>query len=287
MRFVYGFASALLALGFVLASPSTIVSSPGGAPVPFNGGPNTSGGTNPTCTACHGSFPLDSGTGSVTIAAPAAFMPGETISLLVTVDNTTDPFPGGDGNQQGFLLSAQLDDGTHVGEFVVVDADATQIVGNGDYVTHRLEGIAQAVWSVEWTAPDEAPESVTFYVAGNAGNGGEGPGGDYIYTSDLTVPRATTSNEETTSPLVARVDAIYPNPFVSSAHIDFTLGEAAPVTITLFDGLGRTVRVVEEGTRGPGAHTVRVEADGLPAGVYFVEVRTPTARTTRPFTLTR
>ena len=53
---------------------------------------------------------------------------------------------------------------------------------------------------------------------------------------------------------------------------------ATAVTVTLYDALGRAIRVLEDGTKGAGAHAVRVAAEGLAAGVYFVEVRARTAR---------
>lgn len=288
MRFVYGFAGVFLALGLVLY-PMLAVSYSSGAPAPFNGGPSSESTFNPTCVVCHGSFALDSGTGSVSIDAPATFVPGETLSFTVTVDNTTPALPDGVGNRQGFQVSAQLPDGTHVGELVLADTDATKFAdGNPDYVTHTAAGNQLSTWTVEWTAPTEdVPGAVTFYAAGNAGNGGDGPGGDYIYTTTATVERSSVANEAETAPLVARIDAVYPNPFVESATVAYTLEEALPVTVTLYDGVGRVVRTLDDGVRGAGAHTLRLDGIGLAAGVYFVEVRTPETRTTRPLTLGR
>jgi hypothetical protein len=286
MRFVYGFAGVFLALGFVLY-PILALSFSSGAPAPFNGGPNSSGSPNPTCTACHGDFDLNSGDGSVSVEGPASFAPGETIELVITVDNTTPPLPGGAGSRQGFEVSAQLPDGTHVGT-LGFDGVLTQLAsGNEDYVTHTSAGNELSSWTVSWTAPVDAPDAVTFYAAGNAANGDFGTSGDYVYTSELTIPRSSVSNEVEAAPLAVRIDALYPNPFVESAQVAYTLERAVPVSVTLYDGVGRVVRVLEDGVRGAGAHTARVEAAGLAAGVYFVEVRTPEARISRPLTLGR
>lgn len=283
MRLVYGLVGTLLALGFVLY-PALAISFSSGAPAAWNGSP----GSNGVCTACHTSFDLNSGTGSVSIEAPESFVPGETLSFTVAVDNTTPLFPDAPHLRQGFEVSVHDADGNHVGELGLVDADHTQFAsGDSSYVTHTAAGNELAEWTVAWTAPADAPDAVTFYVAGNAGNGGNGSEGDYIYTTELTVPRMTVSNEDEAAPLVARVDAVYPNPFARTATVDYTLERALPVTVTLYDGLGRAVRVLEEGARSAGAHTVRVEAGDLPAGVYFVEVRTPESRTARPLTLNR
>ena len=280
---MYGFAGVLLTLGFVLY-PALAISFSFGAPAAWNGSP----GSNGVCTACHSSFELNSGTGSVSIAAPESFVPGETISIVIAVDNTTPLFPGAPHLRQGFEVSVHDADGNHVGAFEITDAEHTQFAGgDSSYVTHTGAGNELSEWTMNWTAPEDAPDAVTFYVAGNAGNGGESSLGDYIYTTELTVPRTTVANEDEAAPLVARVEAVYPNPFVRTATVDYTLERPLPVTVTLYDGLGRAVRVLEEGARSAGAHAVRVEAGDLPAGVYFVEVRTPESSVTRPLTLAR
>jgi hypothetical protein len=286
MRLVYGLAGVLLALGIVLYQPPVAVSNSSGSQPLFNGSPVTIDQGGALCTACHSSFEPNEGTGSVTIDAPSTFMPGETITFTVTVDNTTPPV----GTlKQGFQVSVEDDAAVeHAGTLVIVDDENTRFSsGEQKYVTHTTAGNAQTTWTVGWTAPTDAPETVTIYAAGNAANGNFAPTGDYIYTTSATLSRSGVSNEEEATPLVARVEAIYPNPFVRAATVELTLERATPVTVTLYDGLGRAIRILEEGTIGAGAHTVRVERDGLAAGVYFIEVRTPEAVTTRPITLAR
>lgn len=285
MRLFYGFVGLAFALSLVLY-PMLAVTFPTGAPPGFNGAP----GGNGDCTACHFSFAVNSGTGSVSIDAPATFMPGQTITLSVSVDNTTDPFPDGLGRQQGFELSVQDPGGNDVGTLVLVDTDNTQFAsGDAAYVTHTFGGIQLDTWEVQWTAPlgTDAPDEVTFYVAGNAGNGGEGSAGDYVYTTSTTVMKTTVANEGEAAPLVARLDAVYPNPFASSATVAFTLARPMPVAVRLYDSLGRAVRVLAEGPRGAGAHELQVPAGDLPPGVYFVEVRTAEGTDVRPVTLAR
>ena len=63
----------------------------------------------------------------------------------------------------------------------------------------------------------------------------------------------------------------YPNPSRSGAAVPFEVPEAGPVTVTVFDALGREVAVVFDGEAAPGAHEARVPAD-LTAGVYLVRL---------------
>ncbi len=285
MRFLYGLVGVAFALALVLY-PMLAVTFPEGAPPGYNGAPGAPGGN---CTSCHFSFELNSGTGSVSIDAPATFAPGETITFTVAVDNTTEPVPDGLGLRQGFEVSVQ-DGETIVGTLGLADTGNTQFAsGDGNYVTHTEDGNQLSEWTVQWTAPADsvAPESVTIYAAGNAGNGGEGFFGDYIYTDSTVVTRRTVANEDEAAPLAARLEAVYPNPVTAAATVAFTLDRPRPVAVTLYDGLGRTVRVLSEGPRAAGPHTLRLATDGLPAGVYFVEVRTADGADLRPVTVVR
>lgn len=286
MRLVYGIAGVVLTLGVLLYQPPMAVSNSSGAQPLFNGSPVTIADGGALCTACHTSFEPNEGTGSVMVDAPETFMPGETITFTVTVDNTTPPVGT---PKQGFQVSVEDDAAVeHAGTLVIVDDQNTRFSSTEqNYVTHTTAGNAQTTWTIGWTAPEDAPESVTIYAAGNATNGNFSPTGDYVYTTSATVMRTTVANEDEATPLVARVESIYPNPFVRAATVELTLERVTPVTVTLYDGLGRALRVLEEGTLGAGTHTVQVERDGLTAGVYFVEVRTPEAVTTRPVTLAR
>lgn len=60
-----------------------------------------------------------------------------------------------------------------------------------------------------------------------------------------------------------------PNPFTGGTTISFTLTAPQAVRLTVFDGLGREVAVLMDGTQPAGDHRVHWEATGLPAGVYL------------------
>lgn len=285
MRFVYGLAGLVLVLAFV-SHPVLVMSFSSGAPAAFNGSPVSLANGGGDCTACHGSFELNSGTGSVSINAPMTFVPGETVTFTVAVDNTTPPANGTD-LKQGFQVSVEDDAaGAHVGTLVILDETNTQFATE-TYVTHTDVGNAESTWTVGWTAPDDAPDEVTIYVAGNAANFNFSPTGDYIYTDSFTMTRNPVANEDAAAPLAARFESVYPNPAVSSATVAYTLDRPLAVTVTLFDGVGRTVRVLENGARGAGTHTVAVNADGLSAGTYFVQIRSEAGTEVRPLTVSR
>jgi len=64
---------------------------------------------------------------------------------------------------------------------------------------------------------------------------------------------------------------VYPNPFNSTTHISFTVNE--PVSrIILYDILGKSVADLSNRDMGPGKHTVLLNANGFPSGVYFLVI---------------
>jgi hypothetical protein len=88
------------------------------------------------------------------------------------------------------------------------------------------------------------------------------------------------------------VGAAQPNPAAGRALIPFELAEEAMVEAVLYDGLGRRVAVLASGAFGAGRHTVVVDDDALPAGVYVVHVTAQmgtgrSAFAVRPVTLAR
>jgi len=61
----------------------------------------------------------------------------------------------------------------------------------------------------------------------------------------------------------------YPNPFNPSTRITYDVAERSNVTISVYDVLGRTVRVLAAGDHAPGSYTVTLDAGGLASGVYL------------------
>lgn len=74
--------------------------------------------------------------------------------------------------------------------------------------------------------------------------------------------------------------SVRPNPALAGAAVSFTLSEAQPVTVTVFDLGGRLVSHLPATSRGPGAQMIRwdgrdLEGRPLPTGSYIVRLWTP------------
>jgi flagellar hook assembly protein FlgD len=64
----------------------------------------------------------------------------------------------------------------------------------------------------------------------------------------------------------------YPNPFNPSTQIRFGLPNAAVMTLTVYDVLGREVQTLSSGHFAAGYHTVTWNASEVASGVYFARV---------------
>jgi hypothetical protein len=166
-----------------------------GPPPGRTGAPGDEG----TCQFCHFSYPLNDPSGGIAIGGlPKAYQPGEPIQFLVTVFQD-----GTDGARidWGFELTVLDVNEAFAGTLLVTDTENTQVIPSDDgtrcYIEHTAagtfynpEGAEMATWTVTWIPPDKDIGPVTFYAAGNAGNGDLTQIGDYIFTTSQTVMAA-------------------------------------------------------------------------------------------------
>jgi photosystem II stability/assembly factor-like uncharacterized protein len=79
----------------------------------------------------------------------------------------------------------------------------------------------------------------------------------------------------------------YPNPFNPSTTITFELPKASPVTLSVYDLLGREVTVLVNERRNAGVHEVKFDASGLASGVYFYRMQAGSYVDTKKLLLVR
>jgi hypothetical protein len=151
--------------------------------------PNVTGGFGEqSCHLCHLDNPVNAAGGKLEISGvPRAYVAGQ--KYQVTVSLTRDRMRRG-----GFEIAARFASGRRKGKqagtWSVIDARMQVIPGATDpaltFVQHNLAGSRTATpgtnaWTIEWTAPSPASDSVQFNVAANASNNDDSPLGDYIY----------------------------------------------------------------------------------------------------------
>lgn len=150
-----------------------------GPPAGFTGAPGEL-----RCDDCH-TTPTQSN-GSITINAPSTYTPGQTYNITVT-HATTDQ----SRVRWGFEMTALDGADQKAGTFVPLNS-FTQVLNNQgpfpsrQYIEQTTDGsfFGQhngASWTFQWTAPADVVGVITFYVAGNQGNGDGNSSGDNIY----------------------------------------------------------------------------------------------------------
>ncbi|HQU85547.1 MAG TPA: FG-GAP-like repeat-containing protein [Pyrinomonadaceae bacterium] len=154
------------------------------------------------CTACHTSFPVNSGTGNVLIAGvPANYLPNKQVPITITVNQES-------AVTFGFQVTAVDSLGRTVGTVTLPSGNPQRVqtvqgIVNSTtrtYVEHTVDGIVPTQfdtnsWTFTWNTPAQRVGKVTFYAAGNGANSDGGPNGDYIYTtSKATLSGSAISN---------------------------------------------------------------------------------------------
>lgn len=180
------------AVTIVLAYAAMPGPSSSGAPASHTGAPGEK-----TCatTGCHDDNAINEGTASVTIELGDGikkYIAGQTYPVKIRITDT---------NKQrfGFQLTAMnAETQTNLGNFIITDTKRTQTVKNAyalkerEYVTYTFNGtdaVSNGVgeWIVNWIAPKNSTEPVTFYVGAVSANDDMTDKGDKVYTSSLTL----------------------------------------------------------------------------------------------------
>ncbi len=81
--------------------------------------------------------------------------------------------------------------------------------------------------------------------------------------------------EKTDAPLPSRyaLEQNYPNPFNPTTNIRYSITKTSPVTLTIYDILGRQVQTLVNTVQAPGQYAVTFSAQKLASGIYFYQLR--------------
>jgi len=137
----------------------------------------------------------------------------------------------------------------------------------------------------------------TFAAVPVGGTGGDVRYGDYIgidaYNGKVipvwTDDRKGTPNQEIYASVITGLISVnvlstevpdafklyqnYPNPFNPVTHISFDIKTSGNVKLTLYDVLGKEVKVMVDKQLNPGSYFTELNAEDLPSGVYFYTLR--------------
>ncbi len=99
-------------------------------------------------------------------------------------------------------------------------------------------------------------------------------GGNHTPGRVVAVAPATAQNP-TAPPPMAKIRSTGPNPFADQTVITYETADAMPVTIKVYDMIGREVAVLRDGVVNPGVQSAVFNAAGLPSGMYFCRMFLP------------
>ncbi|MBT8399283.1 MAG: VCBS repeat-containing protein [Rhodothermia bacterium] len=71
---------------------------------------------------------------------------------------------------------------------------------------------------------------------------------------------------------VLQLHPLYPNPVHDFMTVTFEIARPSVAKLTIHDMLGRQIRVVDAGARSAGPHSLKLDADALPAGLYLIRI---------------
>ncbi len=147
-------------------------------------------------------------------------------------------------------------------------------------IYHEFLGITLGVADIDG---DSVFEVIGGAMQENVSNQPWGPGRVWILTTqEMGVPR-----KPPPAPCAFTLLPPYPNPFNAALAIPFTLREALPLKITVFDAEGRQTAVLLNHPLSAGNHIVRWDASNLSSGVYLIRLQTPQAMKTAPAALVK
>jgi hypothetical protein len=165
-----------------------------------------------TCAACHsGGGTFD---GSLTIAAPPEYNPGQSYTVTVVLQDPGQSRWGfeliplrRDPGTQDLTLAGSL---TNLSPLTLIQEslDGRQYISHTSNIQDAGEpdgtfaGTADGPvsWSFTWTAPAAGSDTVTFYAAGNAANNnGSAGGGDFVYTASAVSLEGSPSDVKATT----------------------------------------------------------------------------------------
>ncbi|MEQ8523195.1 T9SS type A sorting domain-containing protein [Gracilimonas sp.] len=166
-----------------------------------------------------------------------------------------------------------------------------------DYADLDPETTPTALDSIEWVAGadvsggyDQArPRGLDFSPDGTIAYVGAFSATETaVDVQKFTTEQVYTSNEnngKSDIPEGYTLKQNYPNPFNPTTNIEYSINEAGPVTIKVYDMTGREVATLVNSRMSAGDHTVSFDASNLSSGVYIYMLQTNGVRLTNKMTL--
>jgi hypothetical protein len=214
-----------------------------------------------------------------TVALPIlAAAPGEHVVVPLMLRDSRDLDRAG---RHSFSATIRLD----AGILLPVDTASAGVVVDGQRIIHlnglRPSGMAAGTLAwLEFVAVGEGADSTVLALESFEWNGS----GVEMTTQHGLFRLLPVAAE---NPLSLSLGPYYPNPVSSSVQIEYSLIEEGKTELTLADNTGRHIATLIDEPMKPGRYSLRFATDGLPSGLYFLALQTPTVQLVRGMVVAR
>jgi len=176
--FIFGLIIAIAILFYPQSTIGKLTGSPGGK----------TGSTmdNSDCTSCHNVQGTTVSTTNITSNIPSdGYIPGNTYTITANLVNA--------GGPNGFEITCEENtSNSKTGTLFNINPSETQLVNNGNAITHTTAGNLLNTWSFDWEAPSIGTGDITFYGAFILAGYPIGSNiGDYLTLSTLSISEST------------------------------------------------------------------------------------------------
>lgn len=193
-------------------------------------------------------------------------------------DTINHVLPGADITPSSIGFIMRTDANPEETTWELIDSEGTVVASGGPY-TESGQTITES-----FQLDDLSCYQFFFYDAG--GDGLAAPGFFALYygssnyiiqgIGDFGSQKATdfsTDDDTGIEEINAETDVkVYPNPFSNYTNLAITSSELSHIQVNMFNILGELVYQSDEGMQAAGEQMIKISADGLQNGVYFVQI---------------
>jgi hypothetical protein len=125
-------------------------------------------------------------------------------------------------------------------------------------------------YGISWTAASKGlPGSWITALVASGTNIFAGIAGGGVWMRSLS--EITSIKEVSSKDIITKysLEQNYPNPFNPNTAISYSLTSASNIKLIVYNSLGQTVKVLENGYKNAGNYTVNFNAGDVPSGIYF------------------
>jgi len=174
----------------------------------------------------------------------------------------------------GPMVSGGIDIASSVGTLAIVTSDLKTSSGELVHSSPKLASSGAVTFQFKFTPSSTLGDEI-IYATGISCNNTGGSGGDqwnFAVNKTVHVVSVSSVSDISLKPGNYLLNQNYPNPFNPNTIISYSLPNASNVKISVYNALGETVQILEDGFKGAGNYSVSFNASNMPSGIYFYRI---------------